>query len=80
MAKLGKDFKRRRIVKAVSWPRIQALSDRIQIPLHIGGQVRALEQTLLQAPIHILIGTALPWAMRIDKEHVEALGPVRLSM
>ena len=41
----------------------------IQFALRVARQVRALRQVLAQQPVRILVGAALPGAIRIGKEH-----------
>ncbi len=71
MTALGKDLKRRGIGQAFSRARIQPPRDCVQISLGLERQVRALGLLLPQKSIRVLIGPALPRAMRISKVYVE---------
>lgn len=48
-----------------AWPRIQAVSNGIELFLAIDRQVRSLGQILTQQAVDILTGAALPGAMWI---------------
>ena len=76
MTQLREDLQGRGEVQALSRARIQPMRDGVQLALRVARQVCALRQVLTQQPIGILIGPALPGAVRIGKEHLdgEALG------
>lgn len=63
-------------VEALSWARIQPMRDGVQLALRIARQIRALGQILTHQAIGVLVGPALPGAVRIGKEHLngEPLG------
>jgi len=68
MAQLRIDFQGRGEVETFSWARIQPMGDGVQLALGIARQVRALGQVLAQQAIGVLVGAALPRAVRIGKE------------
>ena len=68
MTQLREDLQGRGEVEALSWARIQPMCDGVQLALRIARQVRSLGQILAQQPIGILVGPALPGAVRIGKE------------
>ena len=76
MTQLREDLQGRGEVQALSRARIQPQRDGVQLALRVARQVCALRQVLTQQPIGILIGPALPGAVRIGNEHLdgEALG------
>ena len=76
MTQLREDLQRRGEVQALSRARIQPMCDGVQLALRVARQVCALGQVLAQQLIGILMGPALPGAVRIGKEHPdgEALG------
>ena len=47
------------------------MRDGVQLTLGVCGEIRALGQVLAQQAISILVGSALPGAMRIGKEHLD---------
>ena len=69
MAQVRKDFQGRGEVQTFSRARIQAMGDGVQLALRVPRQVRALRQVLAQQPVGVLLGAALPRAVRIAKEH-----------
>ena len=71
MAQLRIDFQGRRKVETFSWACVQAMSDGVQLALRVARQVRALGQVLAQQAIRILVGAALPGAVRIGKEDLD---------
>jgi len=71
MAQLRIDFQGRREVQAFSWARVQAMRNGVQLALRIARQVGALGQVLAQQVIRILVGAALPEAVRIGKEDLD---------
>ena len=77
MAQLRIDFQGRRKVETFSRARVQAMRDGVQLVLGVARQVCALGQVLAQQAIGVLIGTALPGAVRIGKDELdrELLGP-----
>ena len=62
-------------VEALSWARIQPMGDGVQLTLRIAGQICSLRQILEQQAIGVLIGPALPGAVRICKEDLDG-GPL----
>ena len=76
MTQLREDLQGRGEVQALSRARIQSMRDGVQLALSVARQVYTLRQVLAQQPIGIFIGSALPGAVRIGKEHLEgeALG------
>ena len=71
MTQLCEHLQGRGEVEALSRARIQPMGDGIQLALRIARQVRPLGQVLAQQAIGVLIGPALPGAMRIRKEHLD---------
>ena len=71
MTQLCERLQRRGEVEALSWARIQPMRDGVQLALRIARQIRALEQILAQQAIGVLVGPALPGAVRIGKEHLD---------
>jgi hypothetical protein len=71
MAQLRIDFQGRGEVQTFSRARIQAMGDGVQFVSTVPRQVRALGQVLAQQAIRVLIGAALPGAMRIGKEDLD---------
>ena len=47
------------------------MRDGVQLTLGVCGEIRALGQVLTQQAIGILVGSALPGAVRIGKEHLD---------
>ena len=76
MAQLRVDFQGRGKVETFPRTRVQAMRDGVQLALGVARQIRALGQVLAQQAIHILVGAALPGAVRIGKEDLdrESLG------
>ena len=72
------DFQRRGKVETFSWACVQAMSDGVQLALRVSRQVRALRQVLAQQAIRILVGAALPGAVRIGKEDLDREPPGQL--
>ena len=62
------DFQGRGKVEAFSRACVQAMGDGIQLALRVARQVHALRQVLAQQPIRVLVGAALPGAIRTGKE------------
>ncbi|MDF0675330.1 MAG: hypothetical protein P0120_13485 [Nitrospira sp.] len=77
MTQLCEHLQRRGEVEALSWARVQPMRDDVQLALRIAREVCARGQILPQQAIGVLVGPALPGAVRIGKEHVtgEPLGP-----
>ena len=71
MTQLREHLQGRGKVQPRSRARIQPMCDGFQLALCIARQIRALGQVLAQQPIGVLIGAALPGAVRIGKEHLE---------
>jgi len=71
MAQLRVDFQGRGKVETFPRARVQAMRDGVQLALRIARQVRALGQVLAQQAIRILVGAALPGAVRIGKEDLD---------
>jgi hypothetical protein len=65
------DFQWRRKVETFSRARVQAMGNGVQLPLCIPRQVRTLRQVLAQQAIGVLVGAALPRAVRIGKEDLD---------
>ena len=65
------DFQGRREVQTFSGARIQPMGNGVQLSLGIAGQVCPFGQVLAQQPIGILIGAALPGAVRIGKKDLD---------
>ena len=79
-AQLRIDFPGRRKVEIFSRARFQPMGDGVQLVLGVARQVCALGQVLAQQAIGVLIGTALPGAVRIGNEDLdrEPLGQLRV--
>ena len=71
MAQVRIDFQGRRKVEIFSRARVQPMGDGVQLVLGVARQVCALGQVLAQQAIGVLIGTALPGAVRIGKEDLD---------
>ena len=71
MAQLRIDFQRRRTVETFLWACVQAMRDGVQLALGITRQVCALGQVLAQETMGVLVGAALPGAVRIGKEDLD---------
>ena len=71
MTQLRIDFQRRSKVQTFSWARVQAMGNDIQLALGVARQVRARGHILAQQAIRILVGAALPGAVRIGKEDLD---------
>jgi hypothetical protein len=69
MAPLRIDFQGRRKGETCPRARVQPMGDGIQLALRVARQVRAPGQVLAQQAIGGFVGAALPWAIRIGKEH-----------
>ena len=76
MAQLRRDFQGRRNVETFPRACVHAMRDGVQLALGIARQVRALGQVLAQEAMGVLVGAALPGAVRIGKEDLarEPLG------
>ena len=76
MTQLREDLQGRGEVEALSRTCIESMCDGVQLTLRVARQVYTLRQVLAQQPSGVLIGPALPGAVRIGKEHLngEALG------
>jgi len=70
-AQLRIDFQGRGKVETFPRACIQAMRDDVQLTLRVPRQVRALGQVLAQQAIRILVGAALPGAVRIGKEDLD---------
>ena len=70
-AQLRVDLHRRRKAEAFPWAHVEAMGNGVQLSLGVGGQVCPLGQVLAQQAIGILVGPALPGAVRIGKEHLD---------
>ena len=68
MTQLYIDFQGRGEVQTFSRARVEAMRDGIQLTLCVPRQVRTLGQVLAQQPVGVLVGAALPRAVRIGKE------------
>ena len=71
MTQLRIDFQWRRKVETFSRARVQAMGNGVQLPLCIPRQVRPLRQVLAQQSVGVLVGAALPGAVRIGKEDLD---------
>ena len=71
MTQMRIDFQGRGEVQTFSGARVEAMGDGVQLALRVSRQVRALGQVLAQQAIRILVGAALPRAVRIGKEDLE---------
>ncbi len=71
MAQLRIDFQGRGKVETFARARVQPMGNGVQLTLGVARQVRALGQVLAQQPIGVLIGAALPRAVRIGKEDLD---------
>ena len=65
---MRKDFQGRGNVETFSRARVQAMGDGVQLALGIARPVCALGHVLAPQPIGVLLGAALPRAVRIGKE------------
>ena len=63
------DLQGRGPMETLSRAGVQAMGDAVQLALGITRQVGALGQILAQQPLRVLVGTTLPGAARIGKEH-----------
>ena len=76
MTQLRKDFQERGNVEPCSRACVQAMGDGVQLALRVPRQVRTLGQVLAQQPMGVLVGAALPGAVRIgnrSEEHTSEL-------
>ncbi len=71
MAQLRIDFQGGRKVETFSGARVQPIGNGVQLALGVRRQIRALRQVLAQQALGILIGAALPGAVRIGKEDLD---------
>ena len=71
MAQVRIDFQGCGKVETFPRARIQPMGDGVQFTLAAARQVRALGQVLAQEAIRILVGAALPGAVRIRKEDLD---------
>ena len=71
MTQLREDLQGGGEIQTLLWARIQPMRDGVELALGIARQVDALGQVLAQQAIGILIGPALPRAMRIGKEDLD---------
>ena len=71
MAQVRIDFQGRGEVEAFSRARVQAMRDGVQLALGVARQVRPLGEVLAQQAIGVLVGAALPGAVRIGKEDLD---------
>ena len=71
MAQVRVDFQGRGEVETCSWARVQAMGDGVQLALGVVGQIRPLGEVLAQQPTGVLVGAALPGAVRIGKEDLD---------
>lgn len=71
MAQMRIDLQRRLKAEAFPWARVEPMGNGIQLALGIPRQIRALRQVLAQQAIGILVGPALPGAVRIGKEDLD---------
>src|SRR6185312_8347098 len=71
MAQLRIDLQRRGKAEAFPWARVEPIGNGVQLPLGVGGQVCSLRQVLAQQAIGLLVGSALPGAVRIGKEPLD---------
>ncbi len=78
MTQLCEGLQRRDEVEAIYWAHIQPMRDGVQLALRIARQMRALGQILAPQAIGVLVGPALPRAVRISKAPLngEPLGQV----
>ena len=65
------DVQGRGEVEVFSRARVQAMRDGVQLALRVRRQVCALGPVLAQQPVGVLIGAALPGAVRIGKEDLD---------
>jgi len=80
VAQVRIDFQGRRKVETFPGTRVQAMRDGVQVTLRVAREVRALGQVLAQQSVRVLVGAALPGAVRIGKEDLdrESLGQLRV--
>ena len=71
MAQVRIDFQGRGTVETFPRARVQPMGDGIQCTLGVARQVRALGPVLAPQAIRILVGAALPGAVRISKEDLD---------
>ena len=71
MTQLRIDFQGRGEVQTFSGARVEAMGNGVQLALRVARQVRALRQVLAQQAIRILVGAALPRAVRIGKKDLD---------
>ncbi len=71
MAQVRIDFQRRGEVETFSRARVQAMHDGVQLALGVAQQVRLLGEVLAHQAIGVLVGAALPGAVRIGKEDLD---------
>ena len=65
------DFQRRGKAETFPWARVEPVGNGIQLALSVSRQICALRQVLAQQAIGVLVGPALPGAVRIGKEHLD---------
>ena len=71
MARVRIDFQRRGKSETFSRSRVQPMGNGIQLTLGIPKQIRALPHVLTQQAISMLVGAALPGAVRLGNEHLD---------
>ena len=60
MAQVRVDFQGRGNVQALSWARVQAIGNGVQLALLVAPQVRPLGEVLAQQALSMLVGAARP--------------------
>ena len=71
MVQVRIDFQGRGEIETFPRARVQAVRDGVQLALRVARQVRALGQVLAQQAVGVLVGAALPGAVRIGKEDLD---------
>ena len=71
MAQLRIDFQGRGEIETFSGARVQPMGDDVQLALGVARQVCTLGQVLAQQAVGVLVGAALPGAVRIGKEDLD---------
>ena len=66
-----KSFRRGFELQGLSWPFVELTGHFVQMGLRVHRQVGSLGKILSQQTVGVLIGSALPWALRITEVDVD---------
>src|SRR5664279_2071648 len=58
-------------LQGLAWPFVELTRHFVQMGLRVHRQVGSLRKVLSQQTIGVLVGTALPWALRITEVNVD---------